>query len=84
MLKYSSDDELNSTKISHNKHLKICQTKINIDKNDLVQTTRVGISKSMKLKWRWYFKNCRSISKREKGDKNPNFDTFNLNPLKYS
>ena len=39
--------------------------------DDLVKTTRIGISKASNLKWRWYLRSSRSISKREKGDKKP-------------
>ena len=39
--------------------------------DDLVETTRIGISKASNLKWRWYLRSSRSISKREKGDKKP-------------
>ena len=65
-----------------NESLKVCQTNINLNKNDLVQTTRIGISKAVKLRWRWYLRNCRSISKREKGDKNPPFNAQALNLIK--
>ena len=51
-----------------NKYLKICERNQNISINDLVQTTRIGITKAKDLKWRWYLKNSRSISKRIKGD----------------
>ena len=61
-------DGLNNT---NNKYLKITQRDIAIKNNDLIQTTRVGISKAIDLKWRWYMKNSRSISKRAKGDHNP-------------
>ena len=42
-----------------------------LEKKDLIQTTRIGLSKAKNIKWRWYLKNSRSISKREKGDRNP-------------
>ena len=42
-----------------------------IEQKDLVQTTRIGISKAKNIKWRWYLKNSRSVSKREKGDITP-------------
>jgi len=45
----------------------------NIDKKDLIQTTRIGISKAKNIKWRWYLKNSRSVSKRLKGDRTPKF-----------
>ena len=38
---------------------------------DLIQTTRIGISKAKNIKWRWYLKNSRSVSKRVKGDRTP-------------
>ena len=43
-----------------------------LEEKDLIQTTRIGISKAKNIKWRWYLKRSRSISKREKGDRNPN------------
>ena len=42
-----------------------------INNSDLVNTFRIGINKAQDLKWRWYLRNSRSISKREKGDKTP-------------
>ena len=38
---------------------------------NLVQTTRIGISQAKDIPWRWYLKSSRSISKRLKGDKTP-------------
>ena len=38
---------------------------------EIVQTTRIGISKAKDIPWRWYLKSCRSVSKRAKGDKTP-------------
>ena len=54
-----------------------------LTKKDLIQTTRIGISKAKNIKWRWYLKWSRSISKREKGDKNPNLknSTYNLSRI---
>ena len=37
----------------------------------IVQTTRIGISQAKDIRWRWYLKSSRSISKRAKGDKTP-------------
>lgn len=30
---------------------------------DIVQTTRIGISKGIDLPWRWYINNCRAVSR---------------------
>jgi len=49
----------------------ICQWILYIEKKDLIQTTRIGISKAKNIKWRWYLKNSRSVSKRLKGDRTP-------------
>ena len=63
----------NDLKIYDNKLLKITNSLNVINKKQLVQTNRVGITKAVNLKWRWYLRQSRSISKREKGDKNPPF-----------
>ena len=49
------------------------QKEVPLEKKDLIQTTRIGISKAKNIKWRWYLKNSRSVSKRLKGDKTPKF-----------
>ena len=66
------DNKLNSLNIFNNKFLWVSIGDQHIDKKDLIQTTRIGISKAKNIKWRWYLKRSRSISKREKGDRNPN------------
>ena len=66
------DNKLNSLEILNNKCLWISKGKSYLEKKDLIQTTRIGISKAKNIKWRWYLKRSRSISKREKGDRNPN------------
>ncbi len=38
---------------------------------EIMQTTRIGISKAKHLPWRWYLKASRSVSKRVKGDRCP-------------
>ncbi len=38
---------------------------------EIIQTTRIGISKAKDLPWRWYLQNSRSVSKRAKGDRCP-------------
>ena len=73
--KFLIDFELNNLKIFDNNLLMITHPSNKIEDNELVQTKRVGISKAINLKWRWYLRQSRSISKRVKGDKNP--------PLKY-
>ena len=65
------DKTFNNQKIYNNNLLRITKCLNHINKNELVQTNRVGISKAVNLKWRWYLRQSRSISKREKGDKNP-------------
>ena len=69
--KFQIDTRLNSLKSYDNNFLKIYNRHINISKEDLMQTTRIGISKAIDLKWRWYLKSSRSVSKRVKGDKIP-------------
>ena len=69
---FEVDNKLNSIKILDNKILWISKGVSNLGKKDLIQTTRIGISKAKNIKWRWYLKRSRSISKREKGDRNPN------------
>ena len=69
--KFLINKTFNGLKIYNNSYLKILKRDIKISKGDLLQTTRIGISKAKDLKWRWYLKSSRSISKREKGDKNP-------------
>ncbi len=69
------DEKFNNLKIFDNKFLGIFDISKKLSKEELVQTTRIGIKKAINLKWRWYLKQSRSISKREKGDKIP--------PLKY-
>ena len=80
--KFQIDAKFNSLKSYDNDFLKIFNRHININSNDLVQTTRIGISKAVDLKWRWYLKRSRSVSKRVKGDKIPklhnNFNKFKL------
>ena len=76
---FEVDNKLNSLNILDNKLLWISKGDLHIDKEDLIQTTRIGISKAKNIKWRWYLKRSRSISKRERGDKNPKLKNSNRN-----
>ena len=69
--KFLINKEFNGLKSYDNLYLKLFKRDIKVSKDDLLQTTRIGISKAKDLKWRWYLKSSRSISKREKGDKKP-------------
>ncbi len=42
-----------------------------LDQADLVQTSRIGVSQGQELRWRWYWRASRSVSKRAKGDRQP-------------
>ena len=70
---FGIDIKFDSLKILENNSLWITRGEKKFNREDLVQTTRIGISKAKTLKWRWYLKNSRSISKREKGDRTPIF-----------
>ncbi len=68
---FGIDMSFNSLEVLNNKSLWISQRDSIIEEKDLIQTTRIGISKAKNIKWRWYLKNCRSVSKRVKGDRTP-------------
>ncbi len=65
------DLKFNSLRIYSNKYLKIYDCGIKFNDKEIVNTRRIGITKASDLKWRWYLKRSRSISKRQKGDKKP-------------
>ena len=69
---FEVDNKLNSFNVFNNKFLWLCKGESFL-KKDLIQTTRIGISKAKNIKWRWYLKNSRSVSKRLKGDRTPKF-----------
>jgi len=68
---FGIDISFNSLEVLNNNSLWISQRKFMIKQKDLIQTTRIGISKAKNIKWRWYLKNSRSVSKRVKGDRTP-------------
>ena len=70
---FGVDISFNSLEVLNNKSLWISPRESILKQEDLVQTTRVGISKAKNIKWRWYLKNSRSLSKRLKGDRTPKF-----------
>ena len=81
---FEVDNKFNSINIFDNKFLWVSKRNSYLEKKDLIQTTRIGISRAKNIKWRWYLKRSRSISKREKGDKNPKLknSTSNLSQIK--
>ena len=70
---FGIDISFNSLEIQNNNSLWISQRNSIPEEKDLIQTTRIGISKAKNIKWRWYLKNSRSVSKRLKGDRSPKF-----------
>ena len=64
---FNIDISFNSLEVLNNNSLWISQRNSIIEEGDLIQTTRIGISKAKNIKWRWYLKNSRSVSKRLKG-----------------
>ena len=70
---FGIDKSFNSLEVLNKNSLWISQRNSTIQKKDIIQTTRIGISKAKNIKWRWYLKNSRSVSKRLKGDITPKF-----------
>ena len=70
---FGIDISFNSLEVLNNDSLWISQRDSILKRKDLIQTTRIGISKAKNIKWRWYLKNSRSVSKRLKGDRTPKF-----------
>ena len=70
---FGIDKSFNSLQILNNNSLWISQRDSILEQKDVIQTTRIGISKAKNIKWRWYLKNSRSVSKRLKGDRKPKF-----------
>ena len=68
---FTVDISFNSIGVLNNKSLWISPRESTLEEKDLIQTTRIGISKAKNIKWRWYLKNSRSVSKRLKGDRTP-------------
>ena len=76
---FEVDNKFNSINILDNKFLWVSKRDSYLEKKDLIQTTRIGISRAKNIKWRWYLKRSRSISKREKGDRNPKVKNSTIN-----
>ena len=70
---FGIDLSFNSIEVFNNNSLWISQRDSALEKKDLIQTTRIGITKAKNIKWRWYLKNSRSVSKRVKSDRTPKF-----------
>ena len=70
---YGIDVSFNSFEVFNNNYLCVSQREFIIKNKDLIQTTRIGITKAKNIKWRWYLKSSRSVSKRLKGDRTPKF-----------
>ena len=70
---FGIDISFNFLEVVNNNSLWISQRNSIPEEKDLIQTTRIGISKAKNIKWRWYLKNSRSVSKRLKGDRTPKF-----------
>ncbi|MCR8544411.1 MAG: DNA-3-methyladenine glycosylase [Prochlorococcus marinus CUG1432] len=70
---FGIDRSFNSLEVLNKNSLWISQRELTLEQKDLIQTTRIGISNAKNIKWRWYLKNSRSVSKRLKGDRTPKF-----------
>ena len=68
---FGIDLSFNSETVLDNNNLYITKGEFTPKKKDLIQTTRIGINKAKNIKWRWYLKSSRSVSKRERGDRTP-------------
>ena len=74
---FGIDMSFNSLRVTNNDSLWIEKGELNFKQKDLIQTTRIGISKAKNIRWRWYLKSSRSVSKREKGDRTPKLKKSN-------
>ena len=74
---FGIDTSLDYLKVLENNSLWIDKRESNLQNKDLVQTTRIGITKAKNIKWRWYLKSSRSVSKRVKGDRTPKLKKLN-------
>ena len=39
------------------------QVMLDLDRHELIQTTRIGLTQGIELPWRWYLKDCLAVSK---------------------
>ena len=74
---FGIDMSFNSLRVTDNDSLWIEKGELNFKQKDLIQTARIGISKAKNIRWRWYLKSSRSVSKREKGDRTPKLKKSN-------
>ena len=74
---FGIDMSFNSLRVTNNDSLWIEKGELNFKQKDLIQTERIGISKAKNIRWRWYLKSSRSVSKREKGDRTPKLKKSN-------
>ncbi|MDC2988492.1 DNA-3-methyladenine glycosylase [bacterium] len=58
---FGIDTSFNSLEVLNNNFLWISKRDSTFEEKDLIQTTRIGISKAKNIKWRWYLKNSKSI-----------------------
>ncbi len=69
--RFQINDSHDSFAISRENGLWLTSKANALESSELVNTTRIGISKAQDLPWRWYLKSSRSVSKRAKGDRLP-------------
>tara|TARA_Y100001968_G_C19231560_1_gene654735 strand:- start:23 stop:550 length:528 start_codon:yes stop_codon:yes gene_type:complete len=74
--RFGLDISFNNLKATEDNGLWIAQNSLEENMQNIVQTTRIGISEAKDLRLRWYLKSSRSVSKREKGDRNPNKNNY--------
>ncbi len=69
--RFNLNKSYDSLKIYKGNNLWICPKSSSVSEQEIISTSRIGISKGKDLPWRWYLKASRSVSKRAKGDASP-------------